>query len=243
MGFFKPTYGKNNVVKDRLGKSITTTQPVVADKGKGKKTIDNVNVQTPFLGQSEKKSYLPPYKPRNSDLISKEVSYKQIVDKKLTILLIENTVEVAKQKDSLIKIIKSLVSSGLVSVINYGSTVKQSETFDVTTFYNIDCLRTEDIGDTACLYDALMELSSLISKKYMYMEEKEKVRINKIEVIGIGTCKDNGSKTSKEVVIDCFCKAIKKPEVITKYFCLTEETFMDAAEIGFHSIGAISRNY
>jgi len=30
--------------------------------------------------------------------------------------------------------------------------------------------------------------------------------------------------------------------VITKYFCLAEENFINAAEVGFHSIGAIPKN-
>ena len=95
------------------------------------------------------------------------------------------------------------------------------------------------------MFDALVELEFLVSNSYMKLEEKENedILIDNIEVIGIGTCTDNCSKVSKEVAIDCFCKVARKPGITTKYFCLTDETFTQAAEIGFHSIGAIFKNY
>ena len=79
----------------------------------------------------------------------------------------------------------------------------------------------------------------------MKIEEKEteRVRINKIDVIGIGNCKDNGSKISKEQALRYFQKVANLHGVTTKYFCLSENSFIDAAEIGLHSIGAIFRKY
>lgn len=173
-------------------------------------------------------------------------AYKWLVSKKLTILLLETTAEVAVEKENIIKIFKSLVTSGMLVVINYGSHVTVSETFDVSNFNNnTDFSYYEVTGNEACLYDALVELENVVSKMYMRMEEtdKEKILIKNIEIIGIGTCKDNHSKVSKEMGIDSFTTATSKPDIATKYFCITDANFIDAAEIGFRSIGAISKKY
>lgn len=176
---------------------------------------------------------------------SKVVSYKPSVSKKLTVILVENTAKVLKEKDKLLKIVKNLVPTGLICIINYGSTVRQSEIFDISSFDDTVFLCDDDAGDEACLYNALTILDSLILEKYMTIEEinNHRININQCEVVGIGTCKDIGSVFSKEDAIQCFCRVSKRAGITTKYFCLTEENFMDAAEIGFHSIGAIFRNY
>lgn len=176
----------------------------------------------------------------NSIFIPKKV-FKRLVDKKLTIILLDNTVDI----DKLRKIIKSLVTSGLVAVISYGEDVTKSEIVDVFDFDELGYLCKQEAGDKMCLFDALIELERMVSEKYLSIEEneKERTRISDIDVIGIGACKDNSSKAAKKTAIDCFFKVASKPRVITKYYCITEESFIRAAEIGFHSIGAIFRNY
>lgn len=174
--------------------------------------------------------------------ITPKTVFQPLVDKKLTIILIENTTKVAKESNIFLTDVKKLVPSGLVSIINYGSTVRQSEIVEVETF-DKSIFLYDDIRDDACLYDALVDLESLVSREYMHIDEKKRIRVSNIEIIGIGTCTDTCSKSSKEVGIDCFCKVASKFKVVTKCFCLTEENFIDAAEIGFHSIGAIIRNY
>ncbi len=172
--------------------------------------------------------------------------YKRLVTKKLTILLLENTLEVNTEKENLMKIIKKFSESGLLVVINYGKCVNVSETFDVSVSReDINISYIEATGNETCLYDALVELENVIKGKYMKIEEteKEKINVGTIEIIGVGTCKDNCSKVSKETGINCFYNAINKPDVVTKYYCLTSETLINAAEVGFRSIGAISRNY
>lgn len=197
------------------------------------------------LEQEEKKSFFPVFKEPPKTEPAPVIIYKRPIDMKLTILLIENTTEVFANKEVLAKIIKRIVSSGLVCVINYGSTVRQSEISSTSVLGNLKFLDEEDVGSNSCLYDALKKLESLVSEKYMCTgkEDGERFIIKSIDVIGIGTCKDSCSETSKEVGIDSFGKVISKSSVTTKYFCLTEDTFMNAAEIGFRSIGAIIRNY
>lgn len=171
--------------------------------------------------------------------------WKKPVNKKLTILLIENTTQVEKQAIIIEKIVKSVITEGLVCILSYGSSVKKSEIFDAKEIKDKVIFFKEDIGEKACLYDALIEASILILEKWDKVEntETEKVKINCIDVIGIGTCKDNGSKNSKDTGIGCFGNTITKSKCMTKYFCLTEENFLTAAEIGFRSIGSISRQY
>ena len=116
---------------------------------------------------------------------------------------------------------------------------------DIISFDDNSLLSEDNEQNAICLYDALKALEDLVNKEYMVIHEKEfeRERINQIEIIGIGTCKDNCSVVSKEEGIESFCNVAKKLNITTKYFCITEESFVSAAEIGFHSIGAISRNY
>lgn len=168
-----------------------------------------------------------------------------IVEKKLTIIFLENTSIVAKEKYVINRIVKTLIPKGLVCIINYGTTVRKTEVFEISNYENISLICEEDISENACLYEAIMHLLLLIYEKYMHIEEnkKEKIIINKFEIIGFGTCKDNFSKVEKQKALDYFSKLSNKSQVITKYFCITENNFLDAAEIGFRSIGVINRNY
>lgn len=170
--------------------------------------------------------------------------YKPLVKKKLTVLMIENTNQMAEQKVILTRILKSLQVTDLLCVINYGSTVHKGKIIKASEWNASDFLREDDLGEKACLYDALVDLEAFVSTQYFKTEEneKEKVQINSVEVIGIGTCKDNGSKNSEDSALERFYWLSNKTYVITKYFCLTEDNFLDAAKVGFRSIGAIIRN-
>lgn len=168
--------------------------------------------------------------------------YKKLVNKTLIVVLIENTAQVAKEKEKVLQIVNTIVKSDLVCFMNYCDVVQESEIIDATSN---TILYSEGTGDRACLFDALIEVEKLVSRKYLITEEKEKERIviDNIEIIGIGTCVDNASKTPKEEALNSFLRVASKEKVITKYYCLTDEYFLKAAEIGFHSIGSISRCY
>ncbi len=176
--------------------------------------------------------------------------YAPLVNKKLTVILIENTATTKKEKDMISKIIKKLVPNGLITAITYGTKLYQCDICEISEFKDEEIFSCEETSEDACLFDALVLLEKVCSDEYMKTKEKvaddgkkERIKINSIEIIGIGTCKNSTSKVSKEVAIDAFEKLTEKPEIVTKYFCLTEETFVHAAEIGFHSIMAISRKY
>lgn len=187
-------------------------------------------------GKGEKKETKSVYKP----------TYKPpTLYKKLYVILIEDTAEVAKHNEKLIKIIKKFVPTGTICIVRYGETVgelKITETFKLKD-ENYCC--SADAGEKACLSDALIGLSELINGEYMVQKSNgyRDVVINSLEIIGIGTCKDDSAAESKEKAIEAFSKVLKKPNVTSKYFCLTEDSFIKVAEIGFHSIGSISNNY
>lgn len=213
----------------------------------------------PFIKKEESKDSSQPKEPsvaeQGSDITVEEKPkedkkipryvYKPLVDEKLTILLIENTHEVAKQCHMIIKILKRIVNEGKVCIINYGTTVKQSEIMPVYQLQTKEFFADEDLGENACLFEALIALKVLVACKLLSIEEGiiERTRISDIQIIGIGTGKEQGSKVSKDSALQAFAGVAKKPRVVTKYFCLTEESFLQVAEIGFHSIGSIDRTY
>lgn len=166
-------------------------------------------------------------------------------DVKLVILLIENTEEVAKEKEKLEKILKSILTAGYVCLINYGSEVRTGQLVEAKRLNCEDILCQEDLGQKTCLFDALTTLESVVDEKYEKMEfvKNKRIKIHNIEIIGIGRCLDNASHTSMEMAIVSFCQVAAHKNVVSKYFCLSEEEFIRAATIGFRSIGAINRSY
>lgn len=170
-----------------------------------------------------------------------------MVDTKLTIILVENTEGVVKEKGKLEMLVKNIVTTGYVLVINYGRIVRQGKGIDVKKFDCSDLVYEKYAKNDACLYDAIIALEDLVEKYYKKTDENKLrrmiTRINSIEIIGIGRCVDNCSITSSQIAEESFGKIAKYIDVTTKYFCLTEESFVNAARIGFHSIGAINRNY
>ena len=175
----------------------------------------------------------------------KKVFRKPTYDEKLTILMVENTLETAKEKDNVIKIVKSLVTSGYVSVVNYGGAVRKSEPEEVKKFDDSILFCNYDLSDKSSLYEAIFDAEYIVDKyrKKLIEEETKKSFIKYVEIIGIGQCIDTCSKVSKEISMSCFHRIANLSNVTTKYFCLTDATFVNAATIGFHSIGAINRSY
>lgn len=221
------------------------SQTTKVDKTICKEIEEKVISNVPVKDKSETSSKVSGIKSK----VNKPFVYKPLKKEELTILLIENTTQVANQREDVAKIIQKQVPKGLVTIINYGNTVKQSQIYEIGAD-EIVFLYEEGIGNNACFYDALKGLHSVFFKDCLTIHEKETERIafENIKVIGIGTCTDNCSKTSKEDAIDYFYKVAtyklsKENKVTTKYFCLTEKSFIDASEIGFHSIGAICREY
>lgn len=159
---------------------------------------------------------------------------------KLSIILIENTEEVLSQKKTIQKIINTLVTEGYVCVINYSNSVKEVQMVNADKMDTKELLYNQKTSKNACLYDALIEAEKVCEAFNKVVKLKSSTDI---EIIGIGKCTDNCSKTSKDEASKCFQKLVNNYKALTKYFCLTEDDFISAATIGFRSIGSMCRSY
>lgn len=194
-----------------------------------------------ILDKKFKKSKSEEGKKRPKDLEKNTIAYeyKPVQRKKLTVLLIENSIRLANKDIIFKKIIDSCCNAkNLMCIINYGSIIKKSDIFEISQNRSPNFSNNEDFGKNKCLYDVLIEVEQLIVLNYNKIQENRTL-ISEVEIIGIGTCSDNASKNSKQDAIDSFYRSINLSNAITKYYCIDEESAISAAEIGFHSIGTI----
>lgn len=171
-------------------------------------------------------------------------------EKSLTIILVEDTAEMKKQEKMLTQLYERC-KSDLLTIIHYGEKVRIKE-IEIHKFFKknndneVNSFKiSKDAGDKACFSDAVLEAAKIVSENFNKIKEKNfvKTKITKINIIGIGTCKDNCSNSPREIAIEDFCKMLNSTNISSKYLCTTEEYFFDAAEFGFRSIGSISETY
>lgn len=219
-------------------------------------TPENEPAKTEVQSSSDSKYGYKPYvepKPYIASKTTSSYEYKPpLVLKKLTILLLENSVETDKEREKIIKMGEFIKNNVLnekkeekLCVINYGNSVQVSEISNISQATDIRGLVLTNIGDSICLYDALLKVEKLFSENHL-KETKEMFKreaIKDVEIIGVGTCRDNCSKTSKEVAIETFSKVIKAHDVTTKYMCISEESFLRTAEIGFHLVSSMNTKF
>ena len=251
MELFKSFFGDEPIEKVQADDTIqqsgtiqTTTQPTTPATPNGMPQLNgmvtpNNEVTKPNgavkpNGVTYAKGFYKPYVP-----VVREV------DTKLTIILVENTEEVVKEKDKLEAFVKKLDTNGYIIVLNYGRVVRESKMVEVKNFDCGGLVYEEFAGNSACLFDAIIALEGVVEKNYKKVEElkNKRKRIKSIDIVAIGRCVDNCSITSIEIAQESFSTIAKYRDVTTKYFGLSEECFIRAATIGFHSIGAIVRNY
>ena len=196
-----------------------------------KPTIDPKGTYTTGSNTTQKPTYSVQY----------SWSYPRIVNKKLTIFLLENTKKSIDAKNTILKIIHKFSSSDLVCFITYGSTVKVGQVKKMSNFNTEKLLNIDDLNDNACFYDALQILHQVITIALNRVQDEkfgnDKYKIESIDVIGIGSGLDVGSKSSKDDAMESFSEIIEK-RIETKYFCFSEDNFTEVASIGFRSIGA-----
>lgn len=171
--------------------------------------------------------------------------YRPTVNIKLIILLIENTQELIEQKERIQKIVTDFLSEGTVIILNYGKAINISELKQEEDLENNKIFTEEVNRENTLFYDSLVEVEKIVREKYLHVEETEKlkIKINEIKIIGFGTCKDTGSETTKREAIKKFYEAVKYAKIATEYYCITEDFFVEVAEIGFHSIKSISMEF
>ena len=161
---------------------------------------------------------------------------------KLRIFLIENIKNMETEITKISKIFNRFLDSSFI-VINYGSIVRVSSIMESSDFKIENLLITEDLGDNSCLYNALTELGNIVEEYYnkLKQEDDKTICVNAIEIIGIGTGADNFSTVSENLGRESVAKSAKLNNVTTRYFCLDEQYVVNAAVIGFRSIGTIPK--
>jgi len=163
---------------------------------------------------------------------------------KLTVILLENTDVVKEEQEVVKKIVINSITGGKYIIINYGESINLTQMEDDKLFSELQ-LFTENADGKSCLYDALSVLNKIVNRSYQSQVHYDFASsiIRSIDIIGIGRCIDNCAKINKLDAFKSFQKVIDKTNVTTKYFCIDDTCFVDAAEIGFRSIGAIRRNF
>ena len=159
----------------------------------------------------------------------------RLESKKVTIMLLENTPFMKQLKIERIATNISSDPDQLVTIVRYG------ENIETTTYNEKDNIIFDDKEPEKILfYDSLVEVSELVKRLYT---EQKMFRIISVELICIGNCEDKESKKSKETAIKELNEIIQKYDIKNKYYCLSENEYLEAAEIGFHLIGSITTPY
>lgn len=215
---------------------------------KVEQTVDKkADTLSPFSKGTDTWRFDTKSEPSNLDSSSKwpyVPSIWKYKDKKLTIVLLENTIQVAQEQEIIEKIVRNLLTTtDYICIIHYGSMVMEEKIREATSFDYHDLLQKDDMGTKSCFWDALVVLERLVKENHEKKKELDwnYICFHKIEIIGIGRCYDNASSVSNQVGIEKFSEVAKLPNVISKYFCFREENFIEAAKIGFRSIGAVNR--
>ena len=163
---------------------------------------------------------------------------------KLTIVLVENSNIVWRDKEIVKKIVSGAIVGGKYCIINYGEGINLSEIEDDKKFKE-EQLFTEVCGEDVCLFDAISILEKLVNRELLadtYFELKEAI-IKNIEIVGIGRAKDTCSKINTNDAMQTFQRILMRIGFASKYYCIDDTYFTNAAEIGFRSIGAIHRTF
>lgn len=159
----------------------------------------------------------------------------RLESKKVTIMLLENTPFMKQLKIERIATNISSDPDQIVTIVRYGENI-ETINYNQGDSIAFDGKESEKI----LFYDSLVEVSELVKRLYT---EQKMFRIISVELICIGNCEDKKSKKSKETAIKELNEIIQKYDIKNKYYCLSENEYLEAAEIGFHLIGSITTPY
>ena len=159
----------------------------------------------------------------------------RLESKKVTIMLLENTPFMKQLKIERIATNISSDPDQIVTIVRYGENI-ETINYNQGDSIAFDGKESEKI----LFYDSLVEVSELVKRLYT---EQKMFRIVSVELICIGNCEDKKSKKSKETAIKELNEIIQKYDIKNKYYCLSENEYLEAAEIGFHLIGSITTPY
>lgn len=223
----KMTFGKNAIKPKREEKKISSTKKEVKEssiepKVKVGKEVEKTNFDKTNMCKQE------------------SFFFKKTVDKSLTVIIVEDTEETVKKREELLKIINMRVRSDVICIVRYGNTVSIEKVQENNEFNRNNVFsRQKQNSDTVCFFDAIKIVESIAEVcKYKVYEENgwEKKKIQSIDIIGIGTGKEYGSKTDFTQAIKSLNK-INEKNIETKYFCLEDTYLSGLASLGFRSVG------
>lgn len=173
---------------------------------------------------------------------------KPLLVKKLTILLVEETKEaIPFVKMPFSKSLEMVEDTDYLCIIRYSDKVEATINIrPKDKFLKEELELKEDTeNDKKCYYDALKKTYEIISEysnKVMENNLYHNIRIDKIEVIGMGTSSDNCSETSFEDALKTFDKILQR-DIKTRYFSINDISMKNAAALGFRSIGSMEFNF
>ena len=150
----------------------------------------------------------------------------RLENKKVTIMLLENTPFMKQLKIERIATNISSDPDQLVTIVRYG------ENIETTTYNEKDNIIFDDKEPEKILfYDSLVEVSELVKRLYT---EQKMFRIVSVELICIGNCEDKESKKSKETAIKELNEIIQKYDIKNKYYSDFKVIILDFYKI-YHS--------
>lgn len=169
---------------------------------------------------------------------------KPVIKKSLVVILLEESILLNGYSNFISRIVDSAIKDNFYAIIRYGEFVNAQVRTDTLFFMDKVEIRSDSKNDKICFYDALKEASKIIDdyENKIIEEEFKRYQIDSIEIIGIGTCTDNSSKTNYEIA-SVLLDSILHGKVKSKYFCINENFMPNAAMLGFRSIGSLSKEY
>ncbi len=241
--FFKSSEEKK---KEKINPVVSKNTKKVLENINSQKKSDTLLNSTFDIENNivfDKKGEEQKFEEKNELFESRYNTYLKPIDAKLVIILLENSLDTYKYRSEIIKILESFIIDNLVCVISYSKDIKVDYYIDYKdalnnlTFNNKDNYRN--------LFGSIEKLDRVLLENNYKIIDADIVRYNikTIDIIGFGTCSDNISIFNKVSMQRRFSNIAYKSNVRTKYFCLTEDDIINAAEIGFHSIGVMEKEY
>lgn len=167
---------------------------------------------------------------------------KPVVNKKLTILLVEETSEMLPYATRLLnKNVEVVNKDDFLCIIRYSenveTVVKIKDKFnEVELKANVDTT-----NDKKSFYDALKKAYEIVMQYSIGTIEDSinRYRVCEFEIVGMGTASDNSSEITFEEAIKEFDKILNKG-IKTRYFCIDDVYMKNAAAFGFRTIGSMT---
>ena len=196
-------FGMRRIQKDTLQRTIDSTSDFSKSNTGGnletlRANAANVNNAAKSEISKTNSGNLESLRGTVSDPKAKEIYSRPVYEeKKLTIVFVENTKQVVSEAKKLEQIVKSLITTGFICVVNYGSTVRKSEIMDIANFDYSKLFFLDDLCENASMYDALVDVEDVVKDhydivtKYFCLSDKFYVDASSLGFRSIGSINSN----------------------------------------------------